>query len=141
MTSPTPEQLTEITKPPLLGILTTVNPDGSPQATPIWYLYDGETFNVTCHGGRVKVRNVRRNPKVTLVVVDTASYGDPLIVRGTARLIEEGADELTHRMARRYEDEAKGRATAEGLIEHARTIGKVRVIIRITPERIIYGVD
>ena len=98
----TTEKLAEITKAPVLGILTTVNPDGSPQATPLWYYYDGEHFNVTAYPHRVKVRNIRRDPRVTLVVVDTANYGDPLIVSGVAELVEEGAAEATERVAIRY---------------------------------------
>ena len=134
-----PQQLLEITKPPLLGILSTVNPSGTPQATPIWYLYDGEHFKVTCHSGRIKARNIRGNPKVSLVVVDTAGYGEPLIVTGTARLVQEGADELTYTMSRRYQEEPKATKGAKELISYAHSIGQKRVIIEITPERITYG--
>ena len=35
------KKLTELTKQPLLAIISTVNPDGSPQSTPVWYRYDG----------------------------------------------------------------------------------------------------
>ncbi len=127
----TSEQLAVITMPPVLGILTTVNPDGSPQATPIWYYYDGEHFNVTCYVHRVKARNIRREPRVTLVVVDTVNNGDPLIVSGTAELVEEGAAEATERVAIRYEGEQAGRESAARLNARGQ-----RVIIRITPERI-----
>ena len=135
------DKLRAITERPIVAILATVNPSGSPQATPIWYLYDHEThtFNVTCHAGRVKARNVRRNPKVSLVIVDTVGPGDPLIVNGTAEVIEEGAEELTYAMACRYEGEAKGTAQAEELIDYARRIGEPRVIIRITPEKFLHG--
>ena len=128
----TSEQLAEITKPAVLGIITTVNPDGSPQATPIWYDYDGESFNVTAFASRVKVRNIRRNPRVSLVVVDTVSYGGPLIVNGTAELVEEGAHEATQRMGIRYQGEQRGRESA------ARMAGQPRVIIRIKPDRLLY---
>jgi PPOX class probable F420-dependent enzyme len=129
-----PDQLAEITEPPILGILTTVNADGSPQATPIWYYYDGEHFNVTCYGHRVKARNIRRDPRVTLVVVDTANYGDPLMVSGTAVLVEEGAAEATVRVAIRYEGDAAGRASAARLNARGH-----RVIIRIIPQRVRHG--
>ena len=99
----------------------------------LWYDYDGERFNVTCFTTRVKVRNIRRNPRVSLVVLDTVGYGEPLIVRGTAELVEEGAQEATLRLAIRYEGETEGRAAA------ARLADKPRVIIRIKPDRILYG--
>jgi PPOX class probable F420-dependent enzyme len=123
----------------LLAILTTVGPDGSPQATPVWYLYDGEHFKVTSRGDRVKVRNIRRDPRVTMVVVDTASNGDPLTVRGTAEVVEEGGEEFTYTMARRYEGKRRGDAEAKGLIELARGMGQPRVIIDITPHRVRIG--
>ena len=127
----TKEQLSEITLPPVLGVLSTVNPDGSPQATPIWYRYDGEHFNVTAFENRVKVRNVRSDPRVSLVVVDTANNGPLLIVNGKAEIVEEGAPEETLRHAIRYDGEEKGRASAANLR------GQPRVIIRINPERVI----
>ena len=137
--TPTPEQLAEITRPKLLAVLSTVNRDGSPQATPVWYLYDGEYFKVTCHSGRLKARNVRRNPNVTLTILDTANYGTPLLVKGTAEIVEEGGDEFTYTMARRYDEEAAARKEADGLIAYAASVGERRVIIRITPTRVSYG--
>ena len=130
----TTQQLEKITMPPLLGILATGNPDGSPQATPIWYLYDGKTFDITCYADRVKVRNIRHNPRVSLVIVDTVSYGEPLIVNGTAELVEEGAAEATERCAVRYLGEKEGKVEAANLLAAG-----PRLIIRVTPDRIRYG--
>ena len=135
----TQQELKKLTEPTLVGILATVNKDGSPQATPIWYLYDGETFNVTGHTARVKVKNIRSNPKVSLVIVDTFNNGPPLIVNGTAKLIESGADKYTEKMCVRYQCDKKGLEIAAKLIEDASNIKERRVIIQIAPERIIYG--
>ena len=125
------EHLEELTKQPLLGILATVNPDGTPQATPLWYHYDGEAFVTTCFAHRVKVRNIKQNPAVTLVVVDSANNGRGLIVRGTAELIEDSVPEATLRNAVRYLGEARGKAMAAEL-----TAGGPRYIVRIKPERV-----
>ena len=133
------DELNAFTREPLLAVITTVNPDGSLQATPVWYDYDGESFWFTSHSGRVKVRNVRQNPKVSLVVVDTSGYCTPLVVNGTAEIVEGGAQEATERVSIRYEGEEQGRASAQRLAVYARSIGRHRVIVRITPERIIYG--
>ena len=134
-----PPDLERITAEPLLAIITTTNPNGSPQATPVWYYYDGKHFSVTSHSGRVKVRNLRRDPRVSLVVVDTSRYGTPLLVNGTAEIVEEGAQDATERVAVRYEGEEQGKATARQLAEYARSIGRHRVIIRIKPDRTTYG--
>ena len=80
----TPEKLKEITEKPLLAVLATVNPSGTPQATPLWYHDDDEYFKTTCFSHRVKVRNIRQNPNVVLVVVDTGNNEVGMIVRDNA---------------------------------------------------------
>jgi len=128
----TSEHLAQLTRRPLLAVLSTVNPDGSPQSTPVWYEFDSEAFVVTSFANRVKVRNLRRNPVASLVIVDTAGYGEPLTVGGSAEVIEEDAQEATLRGAIRYQGEERGRVSA------AHMAGQPRVIIRITPERVLY---
>ena len=130
----TPEQLKELTDEPLLAVLATVNPSGTPQATPLWYHYDGECFVVTCFSHRVKVRNIRQNPSVVLVVVDSVNNGKGLIIRGEAEVVEEGAEEATIVNGVRYLGDDPGKEAAAGL----NAMGS-RVSIRIRPERIIYG--
>ena len=71
---------------------------------------------------------------MTLVVVDSVNYGEPLTVSGTAELIEEGAAEATERVAVRYEGEEAGRKSAASL--NARG---PRLIMRITPRKVRYG--
>ena len=85
------------------------------------------------------MRNIRRDPRVVLTVVDTVGNGTPLMVKGTVEIIEEGAEEATVRMATRYDGEERGRAAAEELIAYAKSIGQTRVILRITPQRIRHG--
>lgn len=132
MTIPS-EQLKEITDRPLLGVLATVNPSGTPQATPLWYHYDGEYFVTTCFAHRVKARNIRRNPNVVLVVVDTVNNGKGLIVRGKADLVETGAEAATVVNAVRYLGREHGREAAADL----NAMGH-RVAVRIKPDKIIY---
>ena len=126
------DDLKAFTRNPLLAILSTVNPNGTPQSTPVWYEYDGEAFIVTSFADRIKVRNIRRNPAVSLVVMDTVSYGEPLTVNGTAELIEEGAQEATLRGAIRYQGEELGKISA------AHMAGRPRMIIRIKPARVLF---
>ena len=128
------EQLKQITDQPLLAVLATVNPSGTPQATPLWYHYDGEYFVVTCFAHRVKARNIRENPNVVMVVVDTVDNGRGLIVRGTAEVLEAGAEDATVVNAVRYLGEERGAEAAAGL----NGMGD-RVMIRVKPNKIIYG--
>ena len=130
----THEQLKEITDRPLLAVLATVNPSGTPQATPLWYHYDGECFVVTCFAHRVKARNIRANPDVVMVVVDTVDNGRGLIVRGTADVLETGAEDATVVNAVRYLGAKRGEQAAAEL----NRMGN-RVMIRVKPSKIIYG--
>ena len=129
-----PEELQQLTDAPLLGVLATANAYGNPQATPLWYHYDGEGFVTTCFSNRVKARNIRRNENVVLVVVDTVNNGKGLIVWGKATVSEDGAEAATVRNAERYLGEERGREAAAGLNAQGD-----RVVIRIRPTKIIYG--
>jgi PPOX class probable F420-dependent enzyme len=89
-----------------LGHLTTVNPDGSPQASVVWIGLDGDDI-VAGHlmGGR-KVQNIARDPRVTLTVeadgANPVGMTNYLLIRGTARLVPGGAPELLQRLAATY---------------------------------------
>ena len=134
-----PLEVARFAEQPLLAILSTVNRDGSPQSTPVWYMYDQGRFKVTSRGDRVKVRNIRRDPRVSLVVIDTAANGDPLAASGTAEVVETGGDDFTYTMAHRYEGRKRGDREAERLIEIARSLAQPRVIVEITPLRVRIG--
>ena len=64
--------------------LTTVRADGQPQASPVWFLWDGETLLVFSRPSAQKLRNLAGNPRVA-VHVDTDEAGeDVLTIEGTA---------------------------------------------------------
>ena len=89
---------------PLLAILATIMPDGSPQATPLWFDYDGEFIRVNAAAGRVKDRNMRREPRVALVILDDATPYRYVQIRGRVVKIIEGdaAREHIDQLSRRY---------------------------------------
>ena len=64
--------------------LTTVRADGQAQSTPVWFLWDGETFLLYSQPGAQKVRNVAANPKVSLHLGDDGAGGDVVTFEGTA---------------------------------------------------------
>ena len=70
-----------------------------------------------------------------MVVVDTVAAAEGLIVRGTAEVIEDGAEEATIRNAVRYLGEKDGREKGAQI-----NAGGPRVKIRITPKRLLYGI-
>jgi PPOX class probable F420-dependent enzyme len=90
-----------------LAHLVTLNPDGSPQVTCVWVGLDGDEI-VSAHlsGAQQKLRNVRRDPRVSLSIegteVQPPGLKQYLVVHGRARLEEGGAPELLQRLARVY---------------------------------------
>lgn len=59
--------------------LTTVRPDGTPQPSPIWFIWEGDTVLVYSEPGKPKVRNIESNPKVALSF-NTTPYGENVVV-------------------------------------------------------------
>jgi PPOX class probable F420-dependent enzyme len=64
--------------------LTTVRADGQAQSSPVWFLWDGETFLVFSQPGAQKVRNLAANPKVALHLGDDGAGNDIVTVEATA---------------------------------------------------------
>jgi PPOX class probable F420-dependent enzyme len=86
--------------------MVTLNADGGPQVTVVWAGLDGEEI-VTAHLFRsLKVRNLERDPRVSLSLegtkVGARGLKEYLVVRGTARIEEGGAAELLQRLAHVY---------------------------------------
>lgn len=84
------------------GILTTMMPDGQPQSSVVWVDYDGSHILINTALERQKERNMRKNPKVTLLVIDPQNTSRWIEVRGkvvemTTDRAEAHADALTQR--------------------------------------------
>ena len=109
---------------PQLAHVATIEPDGTPHVTPVWVDTDGEHILFNTAKGRAKHRNLLRNPNVAVSVVDKADDYRTLWVKGTAEMIEEGADEHIDKLAKKY----LGQDTYP-----FRQPGEQRVIVRITP--------
>jgi PPOX class probable F420-dependent enzyme len=77
------------------AIVATLQPDGRPQSTTNWYLWDGARFWVSTLDRTVKVRDVRRNPRVTLCIDSGTGSGDYVQVFGRAELVEGEVRERT----------------------------------------------
>lgn len=65
-----PDHVQTFLEKPNLAVIATVSPTGRPQATPIWFMLDGDKVVVNTAKGRVKLRNLSANPRVALTVYD-----------------------------------------------------------------------
>jgi PPOX class probable F420-dependent enzyme len=66
--------------------LGTIAPDGRPQLTEVWFLAEDGQVKVSLNTTRKKVRNLRRNPAVSLLILDQANPGRYLEIRGDAQV-------------------------------------------------------
>ena len=112
-----------------VGVLGINRRDGSPQLVPIWYIYDGTAIWISSEKGQPKVRNIARDPRVTLCVDDKNFPYKQVVVYGTATLTEEGIQERRPSIARHYLGEAEGDAYI------AQSGSGERVLIKLVPER------
>ena len=105
-----PESVVKLLQKPFLAHVCTTMADGSPQVTPMWVDTDGEHILVNTADGRTKTRNVRRDPRVAVSVVDPENpITGALQVRGTVtEITAEGADEHIDALAHKYTGSAFG---------------------------------
>jgi PPOX class probable F420-dependent enzyme len=114
-----------------LAHIATINADGSPQVTPVWVDHDGDTVLINTARGRLKDRNLARDPRVSISIVDAANPYQPLLIQGKAvEITEDGADGHIDKLAKRYLDED---------VYPFRGPGEVRLLVRIAPDRVSYG--
>jgi PPOX class probable F420-dependent enzyme len=108
--------------------LATLNSDGSPQVTPVWVDFDGSNIIVNTARGRVKDRNLRREPRVAISMLDPENPYRYLGIQGrVVEMTEQGADAHIDKMAKKY----LGKDSYP-----YRTPGEVRVIVKIKPEKV-----
>jgi len=94
MVAQIPESFRDLINGPRVAALTTIMPDGQPQTTVVWCNFDGTHVFVNTMRGFRKEKNMRKNPKVTLLCYDPRQPLRSLEVRGTViEMTEEGAME------------------------------------------------
>jgi PPOX class probable F420-dependent enzyme len=123
-----PEAYRDLFNKPAFAHLVTLMPDGSPQVTPVWVDLQNGHVVVNTAKGRLKDRNMRRDPRVALAISDPANPYRYLQIRGrVGDISEQGADAHIDKMAKKYlgKDKYPGRQP-----------GEVRVLYRITPEHV-----
>ncbi|MFZ0513932.1 MAG: PPOX class F420-dependent oxidoreductase [Candidatus Nitrosopolaris sp.] len=112
------------------AFLSTVMKDGSPQVTPTWVDTEDGKILVNTAEGRLKQKNMSRDPRIAISVVDQNNPYHMVTVRGrVADQTNEGADEHIDKLAKKY----------LGVDKYPlRLPDEKRIIIRIKPERVHY---
>ncbi|MGW3093689.1 PPOX class F420-dependent oxidoreductase [Streptomyces sp. NPDC001102] len=105
----------------------TLGPDGAPHNSVVWIKREGDTVLFSSTAGRQKVRNLRRDPRVSLTVFDLADPYTSVEIRGTAEILPDEGKRLPHDLSHKY----------LGIDPPAEKDDEVRVILRVTPRRIV----
>ena len=79
----------------IIAWMTTVGSDGRPYTVPIWFLWEGNTLLIFSQPQKQKIRNLRKNKRVTLALDDSKEGEDVVIVEGTAELLENSNISMT----------------------------------------------
>ncbi len=108
------------------AFLATLMPDGSPQLTPLWFNTDGEHILINSAKGRVKDRNMRKDPRVTIVIPDPKDPYRFVQLRGrVVEFTEKGGLEHINTLSLKYHGKP-WKANA----------GQIRVIYKFLPVKI-----
>lgn len=98
-----PAQYRDLLNKKAFGHLATLNPDGSPQVTPVWFDFNGTHIRVNSAVGRLKDKNVRRDPRVALSIIDPENSYRYLEIRGrVVDITETGAVAHIDSLAKTY---------------------------------------
>ena len=106
--------------------LATINADGSPQTSAMWVGRDGDDLLFSTIAGRLKDRNLRRDPRVSVTIMARENAENYTEIRGTATITEAGGRKLDNDLSWKYD----GRDAGED------APGAVRVVVRVTPTKV-----
>ena len=98
-----PESHRDLVDGPYCVALTTVMPDGQPQTTPVWCNREGDSILINTMRDFRKAKNMRQNPKVTLLIYDLCNPFRNIEIRGEVmEMTEEGALEHLNQLTELY---------------------------------------
>ena len=128
MAASIPQNYMDLFNKPAFGVLTTLMPDGSPQTQPVWVDFDNGQVWVNSALGRQKDKNMRRDPRVAVTLMDPENPYRYLEIRGKVKEItQNGAATHIDKMAKKYLGKDKYPFAQPG---------EQRVLYKIKPEHV-----
>ena len=107
------------------AVLATINPDGSPQTSVMWVGRDGDDLLFSTVEGRVKHRNMRRDPRVSVTVIESADPENYVELRGRVSMTPDVGRRLDTQLSWKYDGKDPGEDRP----------GAVRVVVRMAVEK------
>ena len=123
-----PENIAEFLKEPNYMVFGTNAKSGYPQMTMVWFEFKDDIFRISTVTDRIKYKNVKRDPKVTMLIYDRGNPYRYVQIRGdVTNVTREGGHDFIDHLSSRYTGNAKYKADPERKED--------RVIISITPTK------
>ncbi len=124
-----PEELGDLLTMPRVAVLATHYPDGSSLLAAVWHEWTDGGFTLVIDGNDAKIRNLRRDPRVSVVVAEDEPPYRGIEVRGEAKFVETGAESLLRRLAERY----LGNRDVDAFLERMGDWAEVAKVVRVEP--------
>ena len=128
----TQKEMEDFLRRPLIARLGTLNEDGTIHIAPIFFKYDQGEFILGTQCASQRVRNIQRNPNVTLLIDDTTPELMAVLVYGKAELDYENVVQKRTAIFEQYSAHEQAAQKAEGLCKKWPS-----VVIRIKPDRFV----
>ncbi|MET7363567.1 PPOX class F420-dependent oxidoreductase [Streptomyces sp. NPDC005562] len=125
------DALKELLDSPVFITVATIQPDGSPQVSPVWVKRDGDEVLFSTTVGRRKEKNLRRDPRVTVLVQPFDAPYSYAEIRGTAQMTREGGQELIDELSVKY----TGKKYAE--FNPSSKDDTERVVVRVSARKVV----
>jgi PPOX class probable F420-dependent enzyme len=125
------DELKALLDTPVFVTVATVQPDGSPQLSPVWVKRDGDDVLISTTIGRRKEQNLRRDPRVSVLLQPFDAPYTYAEIRGTAEMTTEGGQDLINELSVKY----VGKKYAD--FNPAASEDAPRVVIRVTPRKVV----
>jgi PPOX class probable F420-dependent enzyme len=123
------DQVRELIDAPEFATLATLDDHGRPQLSVVWLKTDGDDVLVSTTTSRLKYRQIVMDASVSVLVYPKEQPYVYVAIQGTATTTTDGGPELIQELSERY---TGGRYTFD-------PPDAVRVVVRITPDRVIYS--
>ncbi len=127
-----PDSHKDLLEKPVFAILTTLMPDGQPQSTVVWVDYDGEYVRFNTARGRQKHKNLQRDPRVSIALIDPTTGYRWMELRGTAEELKDGGREHIEQLSWKYE----GQKYYSGFNTRTKPEDETRVMYRVHLTRV-----
>ena len=109
-----------------VAVLGTIGASGRPQLSGVWFLAEGDTVRLSLNTVRQKVKNLRANPKVSLLIFDNPPYRY-IELRGDAEIAPDDDYEFADKVGAKYGSDLRTRDNP----------GEKRVVVTIHPQRVV----